>query len=145
MMLETLPWPQVLLGLAAALAVLVIYDVAYVWPLCRRYAALAERCRGLESSMAGIAGLASGIAELERRAADHWHKIGERLGHLELATEGRAYEQAIGFAEQGGDTHRLKACFGLTDGEAELVQLLHGGQGTASPAARSDPDRPARQ
>jgi hypothetical protein len=130
----------VLLGLAAALAVLVIYDVAYVWPLCRRYAALAKRCRGLESSMAGIAGLASGVAdvdrrvaeaerrvaEAERRAAEQWHRIGERLGHLELATEGRAYEQAIGFAEQGGETGRLITCFGLTEGEADLVHLLHG-------------------
>src|SRR5690606_9253486 len=143
MMLETLPWPTLLLGLAAALAVVVVYDVAYVWPLCRRYAALADRCRRLESGVAGIAGLASGIADVDRRfaeaesrAAERWHRIGERIGHLELATEGRAYEQAIGFAEQGGDNDRLITCFGLTTGEADLVRLLHGG-GSQQKAARA--------
>ena len=29
-MLNNLPWPEVLLGIAAALAILVIYDVFYV-------------------------------------------------------------------------------------------------------------------
>src|SRR5690606_5015377 len=89
----------------------------------------------------GIAGLASGIADVDRRfaeaeshAAEQWHRIGERLGHLELVTEGRAYEQAIGFAEQGGDTNQLITCFGLTEGEADLVHLLHGGAGRAKQA-----------
>src|SRR5690606_6243847 len=144
MMLENFPWPAVLLGLAAALVVLIIYDVAYGWPLCRRCAALADRCRRLESGVAGIAGLASGIADVDRRfaeaeshAAEQWHRIGERLGHLELVTEGRAYEQAIGFAEQGGDTNRLITCFGLTEGEADLVHLLHGGAARAKAAGAS--------
>ena len=41
------------------------------------------------------------------------------------STETRSYEQAIGCAEKGEETARLISCFGLTEGEADLVVLLH--------------------
>jgi hypothetical protein len=126
MILETLPWPQVLLGIAAALAILVIYDVAYVWPLCRRNAALADRCQKLERAMADVAVLGARVGELETRGREDLARLGERLGQLELSTEARAYEQAIGFAEQGEGAERLISCLGLTEAEADLVRLLHG-------------------
>ena len=56
-----------------------------------------------------------------------------RLGQLELATEVRSYEQAIGSAERGEESSRLISCFGLTEGEADLVTLLHG-----DPSRRAD-------
>jgi hypothetical protein len=125
-MLNTLPWPEVLLGIAAALAILVIYDVFYVWPIHRRISALTDRCAILERSLGGMrddlagrfeASAAQGRADLGR--------LGERLGQLELATDTRSYEQAIGCAEKGEETARLISCFGLTEGEADLVVLLH--------------------
>jgi superfamily II DNA/RNA helicase len=125
-MIETLPWPQVLLGLAAALSILIIYDIAYVWPLCRRLAAANERCRVLEQGMGAAAQLSERIADVENRSREHWSQLGERLGQLELMTDARSYEQAIGFAEQGEQAERLMSCFGLTEGEADLVKLLHG-------------------
>ncbi len=42
------------------------------------------------------------------------------------ATESHSYEQAITSAERGEDAARLISCFGLTEGEAKLVTLLHG-------------------
>lgn len=120
------PWPHVTLGVAAALAILVIYDVVYVWPLCRRVGALAKRCQALEQSLQAVGGLAERIAMLEARGRDDLSQLSERLGQLELATEAKSYEQAIGFAERGEDADRLMSCFGLTEGEANLVTLLHG-------------------
>jgi hypothetical protein len=125
-MLENMPWPQVLLGLAAALAILVVYDVAYVWPLCRRMAALADRCCALEQSLGGLSELAARVAASDERGREDLGRLGERLGQLELATETRSYEQAIDCAERGEEAERLISCFGLTEGEANLVTLLHG-------------------
>ena len=146
-MLENFPWPQTILGVAAALAILVIYDVVYVWPIHRRIKALAERFDNLERSQRGlIDGLATRVATLERHGREDLGRLGERLGQLELATEAgtdraanfvmlgqlelatesRSYEQAITSAEHGEEVTRLITCFGLTEGEAELVTLLHG-------------------
>lgn len=127
MMLNQLPWPEVTLGIAAAVAILVIYDVVYVWPIHRRISVLTERCAGFERTLSGILDdLASRVAANDERRREDVGRIGERLGQIELATENRSYEQAIGCAERGEETARLISCFGLTEGEADLVMLLHG-------------------
>jgi hypothetical protein len=135
MMIENLPWPPILLGLAAALSILVIYDLAYVWPLCRRTAAVAERCRLLEKMFCDLPSLSSQVALLANKGRADLTQIGERLGQLELTTESHSYEQAITSAERGEDAARLISCFGLTEGEAKLVSLLHGER-------RKTPERP---
>ena len=126
-MLNDLPWPQVLLGLGAALAVLVIYDVFYVWPIHRRITAATERCGVLERTLAGVLeDLKRRVVASEKRACEDARRLGERLGQLELAMETQSYEQAIVGAERGEESARLISCFGLTEGEADLVLLLHG-------------------
>ena len=133
-MLENLPWPAIVLGVAAALTILVVYDVVYVWPIHRRIAALTERCIGLERSLGGVLDdLAVRVAASDNRGREDLGRLGERLGQLELATEERSYEQAIDCAGRGEASARLIACFGLTEGEAELVTLLHG-----DPARRAE-------
>jgi hypothetical protein len=131
MLLENLPWPSVLIGLAAALSILVIYDLAYVYPLSRRWSAIAERCGVLERSLANLSTISGRVARLaDDRRAD-LSQIGERLGQLELAIESHSYEQAITSAERGEDADRLISCFGLTEAEANLVSLLHGDRNRA--------------
>jgi hypothetical protein len=125
-MLENFPWPQTILGVAAALAVLVIYDVVYVWPIHRRINTLAERCEGLEQSLANVLDRLARVVTLEHQGREDVRRLGERLGQIELATEARSYEQAITSAEHGEEVARLITCFGLTEGEADLVNLLHG-------------------
>jgi hypothetical protein len=125
-LIEILPWPPIVLGIAAALAILVIYDVAYVYPLCRRLGSVAERCRVLEQTLVDLPALSAQVALLANRGRADLVQIGERLGQIELATEERSYEQAISCAERGDDPERLISCFGLTEGEAKLVTLLHG-------------------
>jgi hypothetical protein len=126
-MLNTLPWPEVLLGIAAALAVLVIYDVVYVWPIHRRITALTQQCAILERTLGGaLDDLTARMAAGESRGREDVARVSQRLGQLELATEARSYEQAIDCAEKGEETSRLISCFGLTEGEADLVVLLHG-------------------
>jgi hypothetical protein len=137
-MLDHLPWPEVALGLAAALAVLVLYDVIYVWPIHRRIAALALRCGGLERSLGGVLDdLVARVAAADQRGREDFGRLGERLGQLELATEARSYEQAIGCAERGEESARLISCFGLTEGEAALVTLLHGNAARRSEVSKS--------
>ena len=115
------------MGLSAALAVLVIYDVVYVWPIHRRIAALTERCGVLERSLGGLlAELKARVAAGDERGREDARRLSERLGQLELAMETQSYEQAIVGAERGEESERLISCFGLTEGEADLVMLLHG-------------------
>jgi Protein of unknown function (DUF2802) len=127
MMLATISWPPIVLGVAAGLTLLVVYDVIYVWPIHRRISALAERCAGLERALsASVAELAERAAGGDRRSHEDLGSLSERLAQLELAVEERSYEQAIGLAERGEEPARLISCFGLTEGEANLVTLLHG-------------------
>ena len=115
------------MGFGAALAVLVIYDVVYVWPIHRRISAVTERCGVLERTLSGLLeDLARRVAASEERGREDARRLGERLGQLELAMETQSYEQAIVGAERGEESARLISCFGLTEGEADLVMLLHG-------------------
>jgi hypothetical protein len=126
-MLNDLPWPEVLMGLSVALAVLVLYDVVYVWPIHRRITAVTERCGVLERSLNGLLeDLKRRVAASDERGREDTRRLGERLGQLELTMETQSYEQAIVGAERGEESARLISCFGLTEGEADLVMLLHG-------------------
>jgi hypothetical protein len=126
-MLNNLAWPEVLLAVAAALALVVIYDVLYVWPIHRRISVLTDRCAVLERSLSGVLDdLAKRFEMSASQGRADVSRLSERLGQLELATESRSYEQAIGCAEKGEEPARLISCFGLTEGEADLVMLLHG-------------------
>jgi len=125
-MLTNLPWHEMTLGIAAAVAALVLYDIVFVWPIHRRISDLTDRCSMLERSLSRVLNdLAARVAAADHRGREDMGKLGERVGQLELATESQAYEQAIGCAEKGEETSRLRSCFGLTEGEADLVMLLH--------------------
>jgi hypothetical protein len=126
-MLENLPWSEVLLAIAAALTLVVIYDVFYVWPIHRRISTLTDRCGVLERSLGRVLDdLATRFEASTTQGRADLSRLGERLGQLELATDTASYEQAIGCAEKGEESARLISCFGLTEGEADLVMLLHG-------------------
>jgi hypothetical protein len=99
--------------------------LAWLLRCCPRFAALApagltlarsRRQRRLEGARRGAS---------DHREREDFGRLGERLGQLELATEAQSYEQAIGCTEKGEETSRLISCFGLTEGEADLVMLLH--------------------
>ena len=138
-MLQNLVSPEVMLGIAAAVAVLVIYDVCYVWPIHRRISTLTERCAVFERSLGGMLDdLARRVAANDQRGREDLSRLGERLGQIELAIEARSYEQAIDCAERGEESARLISCFGLTEGEADLVTLLHGDPSRRAETARLD-------
>ena len=88
---------------------------------------MTDRCAVLERSLGGV--LDDFVARFEvtsNQGRGDLGRLGERLGQLELATDTRSYEQAIGCAQKGEETARPISCFGLTEGEADLVMLLHG-------------------
>ena len=119
MIIENLPWPPILLGLAAALSILVIYDLAYVYPLSRRWSAVAERCRLLEQMLCDLPSLTAQVELLANKGRADLSQIGERLGQIELSTEAHSYEQAITGAARGEDAARLISCFGSDRGRGE--------------------------
>jgi hypothetical protein len=123
-----------MLGIAAAVAVLVIYDVCYVWPIHRRISTLTERCAVFERSLGGMLDdLARRFAANDQRGRENLSRLGERLGQIELAIEARSYGQAIDCANEAKS---LISCFGLTEGEADLVTLLHGDPSRRAETAR---------
>ena len=124
--METLPWPAIVLGIAAALAILVMYDVVYVWPLCRRTAAVAERCRLLEQTFADLPSLSPRWRCSRTVAARTSRRSASASGSSSLRPRSALTSRPSRCAEHGDDPDRLISCFGLTEGEAKLVTLLHG-------------------
>lgn len=125
-MVHQIPWWDLALSLGPALVALAAYELICVRVLRRRVRNLAERCAALEGSVDDATRLLVRVASGERRVRGTLSQLGERMGQLELRSEVRPYEQAISLAEQGEQAARLVSCFGLTEGEASLVSLLHG-------------------
>ena len=94
---------------------------------------LTIKVRRLERRMVGLVAVGRDLkAENDRqrqvteRLTDMLNRHVERLGQLELRAASRPYEQAIQMASAGGSEDGLVRYFGLTEGEAALVRLLHG-------------------
>ena len=126
MMMNPIPWLELALTLGPVLIGLATYELVCVRPLRRRTRESAERCAALEGSLKDTTRLVVRIANGDRRVRGELVRLGERVGQLELRSEIRPYAQAISLAEKGEQAERLVSCFGLTEGEASLVSLLHG-------------------
>ncbi|NNF46734.1 MAG: DUF2802 domain-containing protein [Desulfofustis sp.] len=124
---------QIAWFMGGALAALLIYELIAVLPLRRRVAQLARSHAAIEQGHETITRLTIRQVNNERRYAQQFTRLEDRLGRIELRGEGRPYEQAITLAAQGEDVGRLVSCFGLTAGEASLVSLLHGGPRSDEP------------
>lgn len=126
-------WGGVLTGLSVVVSLTVL-----AW--------MASRARQLEARQRRLgADLAAAMQEIERLAAlctrlsAHAGRVErtgrdltERLEIMELRTESRSFDQAIDSARRGADPLRLERQFGLSEGEAGLVTLLHGRRGRIS-------------
>lgn len=126
MMMNPILWLELTLTLGPVLIGLATYELVCVRPLRRRAQASAERCATLAGSLKDTTRLVVRIANGDRRVRGELARLGERVGQLELRSEVRPYAQAISLAEKGEQAERLVSCFGLTEGEASLVSLLHG-------------------
>ena len=123
---EDFDWQALALALGPALGALGAYELLFVWPLRRRLARLAAEIEGLARASAAASGLDTRLGQLERRAGAELIRLEDRLGRLELNNPSPAYERAIDLAAKGGGAKRLVSYFGLSEGEATLVRLLHG-------------------
>ena len=126
MMMNSIRWLELALALGPVLIGLAAYELVFVRPLRRRVRESAERHSMLQRSLRETTRLVVRIANSDRTVRDELSRLGERLGQLELRSEVRPYQQAISLAEKGEQAERLVSCFGLTEGEASLVSLLHG-------------------
>jgi hypothetical protein len=80
----------------------------------------------LRREVEGATAIGVRAGERLRRAEQACAQLADRLGQLELRGEGRPYDQAIAMVRHGADADRLVRNFGLTRGEADLVELVHG-------------------
>lgn len=136
MMMNAIPWLELALNLGPVLIVLAAYELVFVRPLRRRVRESAEKCSAFQRSLRETTRLVVRIASSDRSVRGELSRLRERLGQLELRSEVRPYQQAISLAEQGEQAERLVSCFGLTEGEASLVSLLHGDRGVRTPGDR---------
>jgi hypothetical protein len=122
----------VVAALAGAGAVAALLVAGLLWRRLQRLeAAAAGLGRALERARA---------AALEAQRQQHaleprLRRAEDRLGQVELRAVSRPYEQAIRMASEGGSADGLMQYFGLTDGEAALVRLLHGDSRRSVPSA----------
>lgn len=123
--LSQAPWLGLALALGAAAITVAVYELVCVRPLRRRAARADAQLAVLAQSAEAASRLAAQAGRVQRLEGQT-RQLAERLGQLELRADTRGYEQAIQLAAHGGGTDRLVSCFGLTEGEAELVSLLHG-------------------
>jgi len=128
-----LPWAEFLRLLGPMLLVLGIYELLFVLPLRRRSKRLTGALLELDRAIVGLDrgsrtrdGRERGLGQRIERHGQQIERLAERIGQLELRSESRPYEQAINLAARGGGAERLISYFGLTEGEASLVRLLHG-------------------
>lgn len=124
-MSSEIAWIACGIAAAALAAGLAVYDAVLVRPLRARLAATAARLEALERAVTAAAGLAGRVARAERVSAERLETLDGRLGRLELRGYSRGLEQAIE-AAAGGAFEPGAADFGLNEGEASLVRLLHG-------------------
>ena len=124
-------WYVTISGLATVAAVILLYELLLVQPLRRRIEKIEEEARTLKRAVSGQTGLQNRLAQVEHQYRGQIKHLASRLGQLELRSESRPYERAIHQAARGEGAERLVADFGLSEGEASLVRLLHG----KSPAA----------
>jgi hypothetical protein len=137
MMMNAPFWIEVVRLLGPIVLVVGLYEILCVVPLRLRAARLARTVAALEGGQTRTEALKRKLGGLEADASRDIAQLTRRIDQLELRGESRAYEQAIHLAANGGEADRLVQYFGLTQGEAELVRLLHGKQAAAGAKSRS--------
>ncbi len=113
-------------AMPVAAGLVVTFAVLSILMMRRRVLRLERRVQAAESQALKLAAEADRQRQARRKLDESLRYCDERIGQLELRAASRPYEQAIRMAAQGGTEDRLMRYFGLTDGEAALVSLLHG-------------------
>jgi hypothetical protein len=92
----------------------------------RRLEALEADLVTVRADLANALGLGSRVGDRVRRLEQVASQLGDRLGQIELRGDGRPFDHAIAMVRGGADAERLVSHFGLSQGEADLVSLVHG-------------------
>ena len=118
--------------LGIVLTVLAVYELVLMLPMRLRVRRLRRRAlsyeRALDSMHEAMQEFAKRLKQDRERANAQLVRLEERIAQLNLRTDARPYEQAIALAEHGAEQKSLSRTLGLTQGEAKLVSLLHGGR-----------------
>ena len=129
-----------LIGCVIVLAVLAVYELLLILPMRLRVRRLRRRAlhyeRALDSMHEAMQEFVTRLKEDRQRASSQLVRLEERIAQLNLRTDARPYEQAIALAEHGAEQKSLSRTLGLTQGEAQLVSLLHGSRTRRSEAGQ---------
>ncbi len=87
----------------------------------------AQVLQGLQRDFAALCAGAAGVGERLLGLERQLRRLSERQDQLEVRSVGeRPYAQAIRMVQRGASAQDLIAACGLSQGEAELVVLMHG-------------------
>lgn len=106
-----------------ALVLLVALVVTYEWRTTRRlmrHSAAVEDL--LDRAFAEDKTLFTRVEDVEKNI----RQLCERQGQLALSGDGRPFDLAIDLVRRGAKAENLVTSFGLSSGEARLMQLMHG-------------------
>lgn len=118
--------------LGIILVALGVYELLLILPMRLQVRRLRRRAlsyeRALDSMHEAMQQFSRRLADDRKRGNAQLVRLEERIAQLNLRTDARPYEQAIALAEHGAEQRSLSRTLGLTQGEAKLVSLLHGGR-----------------
>lgn len=91
------------------------------------------RCLSVETSLEGMrrelelmVSISMKTGRRVKRVEQEYSGVADRVDLVELRGATQSFEQAIDSARRGADSGRLAQQFGLSRGEADLVERLHG-------------------
>ena len=113
-----------LLSLVSVGAVLWLYRAMAHWRA--RYLTLEAGLPALRHQVDMISSLNARTDREVKKIAHEYFDVQDRVGLLEQRGNGRVVGDAVDSARRGADLGKLTQQFGLSRGEAELVNRLHG-------------------
>ncbi len=91
------------------------------------------RCLSLETSLEGMrrelelmVSISVKTGRRVKRVEQEYSGVADRVDLVELRGAAQSFDQAIDSARRGADSGKLAQQFGLSRGEADLVERLHG-------------------
>lgn len=132
MMSTTTMW---FLSLSAAVIVVLVYELLFVYVHRARQKKLEERAETMAQTLDSAAAMLREIIEAEQTTRQEIRALEASVAQLQPRSDATLYAHAISLAAEGAEPERLRTCFGLAPGEAHLLSLLHGGKHERRPAA----------
>ena len=118
---------EIIVVVAVVASLLAIAIAGYIYYQGRHWMLRVEASqRVLQADMRALATAAVGVGERVRDLEQRLRNVAERQEQQELnEPSSQSYQHAKKLAQRGADMDELVDVYGLTQGEAELISMLH--------------------